>query len=295
MEDKNLKISRIILGLWRITDKKLTKNSLEKIIQFAIEQDIDTFDQADIYGNYLSQELFGEVLRNNNSLRRQIKIISKGNIQLVSEKKPLNRVKHYDSSKKHIIESVEKTLMQLNTDYIDIFLLHRWDPLIDPEIITDTFKTLKESGKVLNFGVSNFLPNQFDLLNANLPFKLLYNQIEVSVLNIESFNNGTLTHCLKNKILPIAWSPFAGGKLFNPKIDREIRISKKLKTVAKKYEKTDSQIALAWLLKHPANIYPIIGTLNLERIEDAMQSIKIDLDLQDWYEIFEASNGKPVP
>ena len=288
--------SRIILGLWRITDKNLDIKEIENIIKISIDSGIDTFDEADIYGDYRSQELFGEVLKRNKNLRQEIKIISKGNIQLVSEKRPGNWIKHYDSSKKYLVDSVNKTLKQLNTDYLDLFLLHRWDPLINPHEIMDTFVALKDAGKVKHFGVSNFLPEQFNLIDSKLLIPLVTNQIEVSVLNTEAFENGMLTQCLHKRIHPLAWSPLGGGELLDPTTKKAITVNETIEKLTKKYNNVSiTQIALAWLLKHPAKIHPIIGTLNPERIKDAVSALKLDLDLQDWYSIYEASNGNPVP
>ncbi len=207
-------------------------------------------------------------------------------------------VKHYDTSKKHIIESVEKTLKNLRTDYIDVLLIHRPDPLMDVGEISEAFEKLKERGMVLSFGVSNFYPNHMSLFVEKLSLPLLYNQIEISLWNVDSFFNGTLDYCQEKGILPMAWSPVAGGRLFKEedrrKDERILRIYNALVEVAKNHYATPEHIAYTWLYKHPSKIYPVVGSGKFERIKTAVEALNIELDRQEWFYLLKSSRGIDV-
>jgi len=257
---------------------------------------IYSFDHADIYGNYECEKQFGAAIRTKPSLRSQIQIITKCGIKLKSDKIDSRKIKFYDYSYEHIVASAEQSLINLKTDYIDLLLLHRPSPFFDPEEVANAFSYLNKSGKVLNFGVSNFLPSQCDMLNSFVGNSLFTNQVEISPYNLEHFDNGNMDYFIKNKIRPMAWSPLAGGEIINPTTEKGFRIYNILKDIAKELDIEDlEQIAYSWLLKHPANIVPILGSGNIEHIKIAVKSLKINMSIEDWFRIYVASKGESLP
>ena len=294
--NKSVEISRITHGHWRLKEWNLTNQELLKLTQQNCELGITTFDHADIYGDYECEKLFGDALILKKELRKKIQLITKCGIKLLSEKYPKRNVKYYDYSYNHIISSVENSLKNLRTDYIDVLLLHRPSPFFNPQEVAEAFATLKKSGKVLNFGVSNFNPQQFELLNSFLNEELVTNQIEISPYYIEHFTNGTLEFLQKKKIKPMAWSPLAGGKFFNPKNEKEQQIVNTLKKVAKELNvESIDKIIYSWLLKHPSDIIPVVGTSDIKRIEKAIDALNIEMTLEQWFEIYIAAFGEELP
>ena len=284
LHPQGLECSRIIAGAWRWN--QVDHQRVDQLIRTALEVGITSFDHADIYGDYSNEKIFGDVIGTQSSLRNKMQLISKCGIKLLSSKHPDTWIKHYDTSKKHIIHSVEQSLSHLRTDYIDLLLIHRPDPLMDPEEVSEAFTLLRQSGKVLHFGVSNFTITQFELLQAHLPFPVITNQIELSLGCTQPLFDGTLDVIMKHRISPMAWSPLGGGKLMS--------LNETLWLKKTKYNATESQLSLAWLLKHPANIFPVIGTTQPERIRESAKTIDIELDRQDWFEMLRAATGKDV-
>lgn len=278
-------LSRIIAGAWRWHN--VSPETIERLAHAALEQGITSFDHADIYGDHSNEERFGRVLAKNSSMRNKIELITKCGIKFPSAKRPASRIQHYDTSKEHIIWSAENSLKTLHTDRIDLLLIHRPDPLLNPNDVAEAFDQLKKQGKVLHFGVSNFTQSQFRMLQKHLPFPLVTNQIEISLSRIDPFFNGDLDLMLELGVSPMAWSPLAGGKLVAG--EREV-FSK-----ATKYSASYSQLALAWLLKHPSRIFPIVGTTQPDRIIEAAKSTEVNLDRQDWFEMLKWVVGKDVP
>ncbi|MEL7148887.1 MAG: aldo/keto reductase, partial [Bacteroidota bacterium] len=226
-------------------------------------------------------------------LRDQVKVITKCGIMMPCDNRPDYRLKSYDLSAEHIRKSVENSLSYLSVDRIDVLLLHRPDLLMDPEEIASEFEALKQAGKVAFFGVSNFTPSQFELLNSYTP--LITNQIEASITQLAPFTDGTLDQCLKQKIRPMAWSPVGGGSLFKPSTDERLeRIRQAAEQLAKKYGIQTDQLLLAWLLKHPSNMVPVLGTSKLERVVTALQALKVELTREDWYWLLQESVGHEV-
>ncbi|MBS1680843.1 MAG: aldo/keto reductase [Bacteroidetes bacterium] len=277
-------LSRIIAGAWRW--HTVSPATVDRLAHVSIDQGITSFDHADIYGDHSNEETFGHVLANNSSLRDKMELITKCGIKFPSQKRPLSRVKHYDTSLQNIVWSAENSLKMLRTDRLDLLLIHRPDPLLDPHEVAQAFSQLKNQGKVLHFGVSNFTPSQFQMLQKHLPFPLVTNQIEISLSKIDPLFNGDLDLMLELGVSPMAWSPLAGGKLMAG--EREVF------SVATKYEASYSQLALAWLLRHPAAIFPIVGTTQPDRIIEASKSIGINIDRQDWFEMLKWASGKDV-
>lgn len=276
--------SRIISGAWRW--HTVSQDTVAKLIQTSLDEGITTFDHADIYGDHGNEEIFGNVLKKNSSLRDKMELVTKCGIKFSSTKRPKTWVKHYDTSKNHIIWSVENSLKMIGTDRFEALLIHRPDPLLNPTEVAEAFSQLRQEGKVLHFGVSNFTPSQFTMLQSFLSFPLITNQIEISLSRVDSLFNGDLDLLMQHKTSAMAWSPLGGGKLMAN--EREM-FSK-----ASKYNASYSQLSLAWLLKHPSTIFPVIGTTKPERITEAAKSMEIKLDRQDWFEMLQWATGSEV-
>ncbi len=279
-------LSRIVAGAWRW--HTVSSGGVERLIQTALDQGLTTFDHADIYGDHGNEELFGNVLRRNSSLRDKMQLVTKCGIKFPSSKRPDAWIKHYDTSKEHIVWSAENSLNALGTDRLELLLIHRPDPLMNPIEVADAFSQLKQQGKVLHFGVSNFTPSQFRMLQHYLPFPIVTNQIEISLSHTASLFNGDLDVLMEFNASPMAWSPLGGGNL--PEADERSLLGK-----AAKYNASYSQLSLAWLLKHPSTIFPIIGTTKPERIGESAGSADINLDRQDWFEMLKWVMGKEMP
>jgi len=284
--------SRTAHGLWRLKDWNKNTAEIRSLIDECLDLGITTFDHADIYGDYMCEDLFGAALAESTVHRSDIQLVTKCGIKLVSGKS----IKHYDTSAAHIESSVEKSLKNLRTDYIDLLLIHRPDPLMNAREVAEAFARLRESGKVLHFGVSNFIPCQFEMLSSQMDFPLVTNQVEFSALNMEAQDNGSLDLCQNLGISPMAWSPLGGGKLFKEESEQIVRVRKALKEVATEFDGTSiDQIALAWILNHPAKFVVVLGTGNIDRIRKAVAAEKIELTREQWFTIWTASTGHDVP
>jgi predicted oxidoreductase len=288
----SLSVSRIIYGLWRHTDdQNISSKKLQSKIEACLDQGISTFDQADIYGGYSSEALLGETLKQAPHLRDNMEIITKCDIVapigIYSDK----RVKHYDTSAQHINFSVERSLSQMAIDQIDLLLLHRPDPLMDAQETGSVLDALAASGKVKGIGVSNFKPWDIDLLQSCTQNRLLTNQIEISLLHNSAFTNGDLAYLQQHKITPMAWSPLGGGALFK---DKHTPLWQKLNSIAKSYDVNPSSVAIAWLIRHPATIMPIMGSNDLQRIKRLSEALSFDLSHEEWFELLQIANGKEV-
>lgn len=293
---QKLQISDIAHGMWRLHQWSMSAGQLQHFVEEAIAMGITTFDHADIYGNYTCEALFGDMLAQCPSLRQQMQLVTKCGIRLVSENRSENTFHTYDTSAGHITRSVETSLKNLRTDYLDLLLIHRPDPLMDTAEVAEAFTNLRNSGKVLHFGVSNFRPWQFDLLQSQLDFALTTNQIEISLLKMDSLHDGTLDQCQRQGIRPMAWSPLAGGNLFGEAATPQAeRVQASLSKIAAELEAAPDQVALAWLLKHPARIVPVVGTGNIDRLRGAAGALKINLSREQWFRLWSASAGHEVP
>lgn len=291
----DLNFSRMIHGLWRLNDWKLGDEEIRSLIEQCLELGITTFDHADIYGGYQNEALFGKALALKPSLRDKMEIVTKCGIKLVSKARPEHEIQHYDTSRKHIIWSAENSLKNLQTDYIDVLLIHRPDPYMDPSEVADAFIQLKEEGKVKHFGVSNFTPSQFASLESYLPFPLVTNQVEISVSYLQTFLDGTIDQCLQKRVAPMAWSPLAGGSIFSNEDEKSMRLKKALQEVGEELNVSElDKLMFAWLLVHPANIMPIIGSGKIERIKSAVDALQINMTRQQWFKIWIASTGENV-
>ncbi|MDC1105563.1 aldo/keto reductase [Prolixibacteraceae bacterium] len=293
---KGLSISRLIHGHWRVNEWGYQMDEFKDLIYKLQDIGITTFDHADIYGDYTCENHLGQVLKRDPALRNKIQIISKCGIKLLSSKFPERKVKHYDYSYSHIVGTVEQSLKNLSTDHIDILLLHRPSPFMVPEEVAKAFDHLKSNGKVLSFGVSNFTPIQYSMLESYLSESLVTNQIELSVGALEHFDNGNIDFLLKQRVKPMAWSPLARGVLFNPEDKQSSRIVAKLNEIGEEVGGASiSQVALLWLLSHPIGIMPILGSGKWDRLEEAVDSMNFSLSIEQWFGIYEASMGVRVP
>jgi predicted oxidoreductase len=287
--------SRIALGMWRLADAKLNRDDIRALVREAVEAGITTIDHADIYGGHTCQGLFGEALAGDAALRDKLQIVTKCGIKLIMPGSA-QRVKYYDTSCVHILASVEESLKLLRTDRIEVLLIHRSDPLLDPDEVAAAFTALKKAGKVLHFGVSNFTAAQFDLLASRLPFGLVTNQLEFSVLHTNPLYDGTFDQCLRLRIAPMAWSPLAGGELLKATDERARRVRQALGEVGKDFGgATVEQVALAWILAHPARVIPVLGTTNRERLRRSAAAANLGLSRYQWFYVLEASAGEPAP
>jgi predicted oxidoreductase len=296
MTSDGFSFSAIAQGFWRLVHWGKTYSELERFVRELLDLGVTTFDHADIYGGYTCEEKFGEVLRKNPELRKGMEIVTKCGIRLVSPQRPENKFHFYDTTRGHIIKSVENSLRALNTDFIDVLLIHRPDPIMNADETADAFVELKNSGKVRYFGVSNFHRNQFELLQSRLPFPLVTNQIEFSPINMSHQDNGDLDFLQKERVILMAWSPFAGGRIFTEKSEQAERLRKELSLIATEMDvKGIEKIILAWILKHPANLIPILGSGKIEHVRSAVEAVEINLTREQWFRIWTASKGHEVP
>ena len=274
---------------WGIWGANHSVKEIQKLIDVCVEENITTFDHADIYGGHTTEELFGNAWKDMDLKRENLQFISKCGIVMNSDKKP-SALKYYNYNKDYILNCVDESLSNLKTDYLDTLLLHRPSPLMNPEVIAEAFTVLKDVGKVKEFGVSNFSVSQFELINQYVP--LVTNQIEISVNEISSFENGILDQLMSKGLRPTAWSVM--GSYFSDQSDENIRIKKVIVELCDKYNAEENQILLAFILKHPSKIIPVIGTSKAETIITLSQTLQIDLDLEDWFRILESIRGKEV-
>lgn len=287
-------LSKISGGMWRLHSWDMKLNERISFVEKCIDLGITTFDHADIYGDYGNEALFGEILKKRPGIREQIQIVTKCGICLPGNSRTGFHIQHYNTSGEHIRNSIEQSLKNLHTDFLDLVLIHRPDPLMDASEAADTFMQLIAEKKINHVGVSNFTPSQYDLFQNKLDHPLVTNQVECSLLHINPLYDGTLDQAQKVDASPMIWSPFAGGRLFHEQSERAHRIRNQLHLLSDKYDSSIDQLALAWLLKHPSNPFPVVGTGKIERIKSAAEAVNITLDRQDWFTLLKASRGHDV-
>ncbi len=270
----------------------------KRAVLAAVEAGYTLFDHADIYGGGACEALFGEVLRESPGLRDKLIVASKCGIRFAGSPGPDDPAR-YDFSAAYIEKSVEGSLQRLGIERLDLLMLHRPDYLMHAHEVAAAFDRLKTSGKVAHFGVSNFSPSQVELLDGEVSEPLVVNQVEINIHNIRSLEDGTLDQCQRMQITPMAWCPIAGvaypawGNTFTA--EDEARIREEIERQCGIYEVEDWVIALAWLLRHPARILPIVGSTTPARIATAKQALDVGYTREDWYRLLEARNGRPVP
>ena len=291
LETRNSKLSEIIAGTmnWGVWDKKLNTQEMIHLINICIENKITTFDHADIYGGYTTEEQFGKAFGESKISREKLQLISKCGIQLEGSR--TNKIKHYDYSKEYIIWSVENSLKNLQTDYLDVLLLHRPSPLMIADEIAEAVEKLKSEGKIIDFGLSNFTTSQSELIRSKT--EVSYNQIQFSATHYEAMLDGSLDYMQTHSIRPMSWNPL--GTVFREDSDQTRRLKKLLAQLVEKYEVGSDTILLAWILKHPSNVLPVAGTVNVARIQALMKAVDLNLDQQDWFAIWTESMGNKVP
>ncbi|HBT19365.1 MAG TPA: oxidoreductase [Clostridiaceae bacterium] len=291
-----LTMDRIIHGHWRLLDWKMTKEELLAFTEEVLALGVSTIDTADIYGGFSCEEAFGDALKLNKGLREKLTIVTKCGIVFPCENRPQYTSHHYDQSRKHIIKSAERSLKNMGTDYLDLLLIHRPSPFMDPAEISEAFRELYQSGKVRNFGVSNFKSSQFELLSSYLDYPLVTNQVEISPLKLDVFQDGTLDHLMTRGLYPMAWSPLAGGDLFRGDGERVQKVQKALLDIGEKYGETRlDTLAYAFLLSHPGKILPIVGSGKIDRIQNAVDAQKIKMNAEEWLTVYKASMGRNLP
>ena len=288
-----LELSRIIYGMWRLADDENRDIShVQAKVEACLAQGITSFDQADIYGNYESESLFGKLLKEAPYLRDKIEIITKCDIKLLTDKSPERVVKYYDTSAAHINQSVDNSLNLMNIDHIDMLLLHRPDPLMNHNETGAALDALVVSGKIGSIGVSNFKSWDINLLQSAMSNPITSNQIEISLLAHQAFTNGDIAFAQEKKIALMAWSPLAGGGLFDL---YNKALLDKLTAIGASQGCDASEVAVAWLLAHPAGILPVMGTNNLDRIASLGDAFKIEIDRETWFVLYEMALGHEVP
>ncbi|MFV8324632.1 aldo/keto reductase [Flavobacterium sp. ZS1P14] len=286
------KLSPIVAGVmnWGIWDKNLNTKEMENMINICLENKITTFDHADIYGAYTTESEFGEAFASSKIAREKIQLISKCGIQMVTENRK-NTVKHYNYSKDYIIWSVENSLKNLHSEYLDVLLLHRPSPLMQADEIAEAVLKLKSDGKIIDFGLSNFTSSQTELIRQKT--EISFNQVQFSATNFEPMVDGSFDYMQTNNIRPMSWNPL--GSVFREDIPQTHRLKKLLATLVSKYHFGADTILLSWILKHPSKVIPIAGTVNVSRIQLLMKAAELELEYEDWFAIWTASMGNEVP
>lgn len=294
LSDSGPKVSPAIYGFWRWEDTGSSGLlSMERIVNRCLELGINTFDHADIYGGYQCEELFGEIVRQKSFKREDIVIFTKCGVNLPHVTRPHFRVKHLDTSAAHIQESIDNSLRKLRTDYVDIFLLDQLDPLSNLEETALTLEKLRSSGKIRNIGVANFSVFQHQLLASYLKVPIVTNHIELNLLNTTALDNGQIDYIKQKYMRPLAAAPLAGGRIENGTDEVAVRVHYKLGELSKKYNAHIESIAVAWLVKLGA--LPLVGTTSEQRIKNIVNAFSLDLDRQDWYDLYNASKEKHIP
>lgn len=292
--------SPLALGLWRAAKAQLPRDRLATLIRTAVEAGITTFDLATVYGNYRCEQDFGEALSHSGVPRQAVQLIGKSGIASVSPARPAHRVKHYDSRTQTLQRCVDDSLRALRTDYLDLFLIHRPDWLMDADALAECLLDLRRAGKVRAIGVSNFVPSQLQLLASRLPAgALVANQVELSLLQRRAFHDGTLDLCQQLRCRPMAWSPLGGGALFSGDATEHTEQAALRAALAEVGEAlggaSADQVALAWLMHHPTRILPVLGTTDPARLHSAAAAAALQLDHQQWYQLWQAAEGRPIP
>ncbi|WBF43461.1 aldo/keto reductase [Serratia rubidaea] len=284
--------SRMVCGYWRLMEWGMSPQQLLGFIEQHLELGITTVDHADIYGGYACEQAFGDALRLRPALRQRLELVSKCGIATTA--KPGNPIGHYITDRAHIVSSVEQSLHKLHTDYLDLLLIHRPDPLMEADEVAEAFVELHKSGKVRHFGVSNFTPSQFTLLQSRLPFSLVTNQVEISPLHQPALLDGTLDQCQQLRIRPMAWSCLGGGRLFSGAECQPLR--DELQRVAQETgAETIEQVVYAWVMRLPSAPLPIIGSGKIERVKSALGALQLTLSREQWFRIRKAALGYDVP
>ncbi|WP_147107625.1 aldo/keto reductase family oxidoreductase [Tateyamaria sp. syn59] len=286
-----LNFSRIVYGMWRLADDSDTSVShVQAKIHACLDQGITTFDQADIYGGYVAEAVLGEALKADTGLRSKMEIVTKCDIVAPMGRYADAPVKYYDTSRAHIMQSIENSLRDMAIDHIDLLLIHRPDPFMDQHETGAALDEAVASGKVGSVGVSNFRPWDWQLLQSAMKTQLVTNQIEISLSEITPFTNGDLAFHQQHGQPPMAWSPLGGGGLMTG----SEKLHQVMDDIAKDEGVDRAAVATAFLLAHPAKIIPVMGTNNVDRIKKIGDATKVSLDRPTWFRLYEAALGHEV-
>ena len=286
-------LSRIVQGLWRLTSWNMSSLEIVDFVYQCIDLGVTSFDTAEIYGNYEAERVFGEALKLDPSLRSKIEIITKTGINMKSVKRDY-RIGHYDTTYNKIIASCKKSIELMNCEYLDVYLIHREDPLIDHKEVARALNDLKSMGLIKSYGVSNFDPFKFEALQHFTNNQLVTNQIEISPLCFEHYNSGMMDVLQKHEVHPMIWSPLAGGEIFTSDDEKAVKVRNILKVIADRHQEEMDTIVYAWLLKHPTKGLPISGSGKIERLKNAVRALDVELSLEEWYEIYTASQEQEL-
>jgi predicted oxidoreductase len=285
-------LSAIVAGIWRLNQWKLDAPGLVRWIEQALELGITSFDHADVYGGYSVEAAFGAALAAAPGLRERLQIITKCGIKLISSARPAHAIKSYDSSRAHVIASVENSLRELRTDRIDLLLIHRPDCLVHPDELAATFAGLRAAGKVLHFGVSNHTAAQFAALHRRIA--LVTNQVEFSPLRLGALSDGTLDQAADLGVRPMVWSPLAGGRLVAAADEQAQRVRSVLEALGRAHGVSAATMAYAWIRRHPSQPMPITGSGRIEALREAVAALDITLSAEDWYRVWQANMNHEV-
>ncbi|MEM6262834.1 MAG: aldo/keto reductase [Bacteroidota bacterium] len=280
--------------LWGEWGRNYGPSEMLRLIHEGLEVGLTTYDHADIYGHYQTEAVFGEAMFLQPGLRQRLQLISKCGICLPTSRRPHFLLKHYNTTRDYILKSVHESLRNLKTDYLDLFLIHRPDPLMNPDEVAQALQELVQSGKVREVGVSNFSPSQFSLLGSRI--QLVTNQVQASLTHPVPMFDGTFDQLRQFGIRPMAWAPLGEGVFTQPAPNEAVaRIHACLEMLSKKYEATADQLLLAWLMRHPSAPIPVIGTGRADRMQAAVAALDLVLDRQDWFLLLQAAMGQEVP
>ena len=284
--------SPIISGTWKWGEQLSVQGRADFISQ-AVDLGVTAFDTAHIYGAHTEEEAFGNALKSLPGMRERISITTKYGIKMPAANRDYT-IKSFDTGREHMIWSVENSLRMLQTDRIDVLLIHRPSPLMDPDEVATAVDDLLRAGKIRSFGVSNFTPSQLELIASRV--ECVTNQIEASVLHLDPFKDGSFDLMLRIGVIPTIWSPLASGRLFTQKNERIDRVKEAAQSLVEKYNAQGiDEIYLAWLMRHPSAPVPVIGTSKIPRLESALRATEIDLERDDWFKIWIASTGEQLP
>nr|WP_230972032.1 aldo/keto reductase [Burkholderia pseudomultivorans] len=290
--------SRIVFGMWRIGDWALSGRERRALVEAALELGVTSFDHADIYGDYTAESLFGDVLAEAPHLRERMQIVTKCGIRLVSARRPAHGIKHYDTRAAHLVASVEQSLRALRTDRIDLLLLHRPDPLMDADEVAATFARLRRDGKVREFGISNFMPAQAELLQERmraLGMSLATNQVECSLLHLAPLDDGTFDQAQRWRCPPMLWSLLAGGRVLTDASPAATRVRACAERIGAALGVPATVVLFAWLLALPCRPLPIVGSSRIAALREAVAATRVTLEREHWFELLHAARGADVP
>ncbi len=292
--NNDISLSAVVAGCMRTKDSQLEGDKLLEFVELCLELGVTSYDHAPVYGCYTCEEIFGDaVLKVKPSLRERMEIITKTGIVLPGVEG--NKTIYYKSTKEQIEKEVDESLRKLNTDYIDVLLIHRPDPLAHPQETAEALESVIKSKKVLSVGVSNFMPSQIQMLQSYLNVPIVTNQMELSVKTVDNFFNGVTDDALTRRMPLMSWSPLGGGSVFVGEDEQSLRLRRVLGAIAETHNVTIDTIMYAWLFAQPVEIAAVTGTMKIERMKKAIEGLNIELSYDEWYQILAASRGYDVP